>query len=67
MYICNCNAVTDREIRGAVELGCQSIADLKRDLGVGSCCGKCVPDAYEVLKGCKASCGAAMARCGGGD
>ena len=52
MYICICNAVTDREIRGAVQLGCRSIDDLKRDLGVASCCGKCEPEACRVLKEC---------------
>ena len=68
MYICICNAVTEREIRGAVELGCQSIADLRRDLGVASCCGKCLPEAREVLRGCRANCGAAaVAQCGSAD
>jgi len=41
MYICVCNAVTDREVRGAVALGVRSFADLKSTLGVGSCCGRC--------------------------
>ena len=52
MYICNCNGITDREIRGAAELGCRTVADLGRDLGVGTCCGKCVPEAHAILKAC---------------
>jgi bacterioferritin-associated ferredoxin len=66
MYICNCMGVTDREIRGAVDLGCQSVADLTRDLGVGSCCGKCVPEAGALLRSC---CQGSRALCaiGGGD
>jgi len=52
MYICNCNGITEREIRGAAELGCASVEDLRRDLGLGNCCGKCVPEAREVLGGC---------------
>lgn len=52
MYICICNAVTEREIRGAVALGCKTVADLREDLGVGSCCGKCVPEAHKILKDC---------------
>ena len=52
MYICNCNGITEREIRGAVELGCQSVADLSRDLGLGTCCGKCVSDAHGILRRC---------------
>jgi bacterioferritin-associated ferredoxin len=64
MYICICNAVTEREIRGAVELGCNSIDDLRRDLGVASCCGKCLPEARKVLNRCGACPNAAFA---GGD
>lgn len=52
MYICNCMGVTDREIRGAADLGCETVADLTRDLGVGSCCGKCVPEAGALLRSC---------------
>ena len=52
MYICNCMGVTDREIRGAADLGCTSVADLTRELGVGSCCGKCVPEAGALLRTC---------------
>ena len=44
MYICNCNGITEREIRGALDLGCATVEELKRDLGVASCCGKCLPD-----------------------
>jgi bacterioferritin-associated ferredoxin len=36
MYICICNAVTDREIRGAASLGCSTLTDLQRDLGVAT-------------------------------
>jgi bacterioferritin-associated ferredoxin len=52
MYICNCMGVTDREIRGAADLGCASVADLARDLGVGTCCGRCVPEASDLLRAC---------------
>jgi bacterioferritin-associated ferredoxin len=56
MYICICNAVTDREIRGAVSLGCRTVGDLKRDLGVASCCGKCELDARRVIRECTRAC-----------
>ncbi len=52
MYICICNAVTEREIVGAYDLGCRTVGDLRRDLGVGNCCGKCVPEARNVLRKC---------------
>jgi bacterioferritin-associated ferredoxin len=57
MYICICNAVTEREIRGAASLGCATVEDLRRDLGVGDCCGKCVPEARDVLRRCDRACG----------
>ncbi|QJR15154.1 (2Fe-2S)-binding protein [Usitatibacter palustris] len=67
MYICICNAVTEREIEGAVQLGCRTLSDLQRDLGVASCCGKCAPDTRKLLRRCtKAGAGCAAA-CGAGD
>ena len=56
MYICICNAVTESEIRGAVALGSKSVADLREGLGVGTCCGKCVPEAHKLLKSCAQEC-----------
>ena len=50
MYVCVCNAVTEREIRQAVECGATRMRQLKRDLGVASNCGKCAPCAYAVLR-----------------
>ncbi len=49
MYICICNAVTDREIRQCAELGACSLDDLRDGLGVAACCGKCEPTARQVL------------------
>lgn len=49
MIVCVCNNISDREIRQAVELGLTSMADLYKELGVGTCCGKCVSYAREVM------------------
>jgi bacterioferritin-associated ferredoxin len=49
MIVCVCNNISDREIRQAVELGITSMAELHEQLGVGTCCGKCVSYAREVL------------------
>jgi bacterioferritin-associated ferredoxin len=49
MIVCVCNNISDREIREAVALGISSMADLYKELGVGTCCGKCVSYAREVL------------------
>jgi bacterioferritin-associated ferredoxin len=65
MYICICNAVTEREIRGAAELGCATLDELSRDLGVATCCGKCEPEARRVLASC-ANCPSRTTSCHGG-
>jgi bacterioferritin-associated ferredoxin len=49
MIVCVCNNISDREIRQAVELGLSSMDELRRDLGVATCCGKCDSFASEVL------------------
>jgi bacterioferritin-associated ferredoxin len=49
MIICVCKAVSDRHIKSAVKSGCTSLRDLTRDLGLGTCCGKCVPEAKAAL------------------
>ncbi len=49
MIVCVCNNISDREIRQAVEMGLSSMADLYKELGVGTCCGKCVSYAREVM------------------
>ena len=66
MYICICNAITEREVRGAVSLGCKSLGDLQNDLGVATCCGKCAPDAKRILRECRrAGTSTASASCAG--
>lgn len=49
MIICVCKAVSERQIRAAVKDGAGCMRDLARDLGVGTCCGKCVPEARLAL------------------
>lgn len=55
MFVCICNAVTDQEIRQAVELGACSFAQISDQLGVASCCGKCRKEACQVIKQHKVS------------
>ncbi len=50
MYVCICNAVTDKEIRQAVRLGATSVKHLKESLGVASSCGKCASCAKAIIK-----------------
>jgi bacterioferritin-associated ferredoxin len=49
MYVCICNAVTDREIRAATDLGARTIDDLRDCLGVATCCRRCESCAQDVL------------------
>jgi bacterioferritin-associated ferredoxin len=41
MYVCVCNAVTDREIVERVRAGSRTIESIRYELGVGACCGQC--------------------------
>ncbi len=49
MYICICNAVTDREITAAVERGACTLRELREELGVSACCGRCKHSARRCL------------------
>lgn len=49
MIVCICKAVSDRHIRRLVGEGASSLRELSRETGLGTCCGKCVPQAREVL------------------
>ncbi|UAA37920.1 (2Fe-2S)-binding protein [Paraneptunicella aestuarii] len=50
MYVCLCNAITDRAIRKAVEeQGVGNIRDLRRSLGVANQCGKCAQVAQTII------------------
>ncbi|MCK9538044.1 (2Fe-2S)-binding protein [Dokdonella sp.] len=49
MYVCICNAVTDRTIRQAAASG-QSFAELSRATGCSDCCGNCTELAHEIFE-----------------
>ena len=50
MYVCVCNAVTDSDIRNAVDEGVRNMKQLRRTTGCGSTCGCCREMAAEVLQ-----------------
>lgn len=50
MYICICNAITDRQIRDAARAGVSNLWQLQKDLGVASGCGKCREAAVDILR-----------------
>jgi bacterioferritin-associated ferredoxin len=65
MYLCVCKAVSERTARRAIrEEGVVSLRELSRRHGVGTCCGKCVPAARELLEREVATCMPQMATAG---
>ena len=49
MYVCICNAITDKQIREAAKAGAKDLWALQHALGVGSQCGSCKDSAAEIL------------------
>ena len=49
MYVCICNAITDKQIRKAAKSGIRDLWSLQRKLGVASGCGSCKEMAAEIL------------------
>ncbi len=50
MYVCVCNAVTERHIGEAVREGSTTLRDLRRNLGVAAECGRCASCARDCLR-----------------
>jgi len=54
MYICLCNAITERQVRECARSGACSVDELASKLGVGSGCGRCLECATDLLRGVQA-------------
>ena len=50
MYVCICNAVTERMIREAARTGVRTLTELSRRTGCADCCGSCADLASEILE-----------------
>jgi bacterioferritin-associated ferredoxin len=50
MYVCICNAITDKQIRKAAESGVEDLWGLQRELGVAAGCGSCKEMASDILR-----------------
>jgi bacterioferritin-associated ferredoxin len=50
MYVCVCNAVSDRDIKEAAGRGICSMEALGDQLKVATCCGRCLDHASKVLQ-----------------
>jgi bacterioferritin-associated ferredoxin len=55
MYICVCNAITEKQVQSCVDQGAETLADLQYELGVATCCGRCAEMACEYLPGGRGS------------
>ncbi len=49
MYVCLCRAVTDSQILESIENGANSFREVRDELDLGTCCGRCVPEAREMI------------------
>jgi bacterioferritin-associated ferredoxin len=49
LYLCICNAITERQVRETAQAGARSVDDLTVALGVGAGCGRCRECAAELL------------------
>ena len=49
LYLCICNAITERQVRETAQAGARSVDDLTAQLGVGAGCGRCRECAAELL------------------
>jgi bacterioferritin-associated ferredoxin len=54
MIVCVCKAVSDKHIQAAIDNGAVSLGQIVQELGVGTCCGSCVPHVEETLAACNA-------------
>lgn len=50
MYVCICRGITDSQIRRAVDQGVASLSQLRRELAVAACCGRCAPMARQIIR-----------------
>ncbi|ENW97695.1 bacterioferritin-associated ferredoxin [Acinetobacter sp. NIPH 298] len=49
MYVCLCRGITDQDIKDAVANGTESYREIREELGLGTCCGRCVPEARAII------------------
>ncbi|MFA7292573.1 MAG: (2Fe-2S)-binding protein [Rhodocyclaceae bacterium] len=50
MYVCVCQAVTNRQISATIAQGATTFKALRDELGVGACCGKCSKEVRTQLR-----------------
>ena len=51
MFVCQCRAVTDRQISGAVAEGCTTLRSVAAATGAGTACGGCIATIRDLVCG----------------
>ena len=49
MLVCHCNGVSDKTVRRVVREGAQSISEVGRACGAGTCCQGCGPTISRII------------------
>jgi len=49
MYVCLCRGITDQDIKDAIENGAESYREIRDLLDLGTCCGRCAPEARAII------------------
>ena len=49
MYVCLCRGITDQDIKDAVANGAESYREIRDLLDLGTCCGRCAPEARAII------------------
>ena len=50
MLICLCRAVSDRDVKHAIQQGARRVRCVGQRTGAGTCCGSCRVDLHSMLK-----------------
>jgi bacterioferritin-associated ferredoxin len=50
MYVCNCNGITQRQVRAAKDAGARRWTDVHAHYGHQPCCGGCGVEMSEMLR-----------------
>ena len=49
MYVCLCRGITGQDIKDAVADGADSYREVRELLDLGTCCGRCAPEAKSII------------------
>lgn len=49
MYVCLCRGITDQDIKEAMANGASTFREVRDALDLGTCCGRCAPEARSII------------------